>query len=115
MATIKIQNPPYWTDQPATPKHDSGTWNELVAFARNKSTHQEHWLKISLTAQAILFLPLAALLLVSYQAPLVATVAVFALFIANIFAGLAGSGIRAIASLFGMVVIDMLMFAMFVV
>jgi hypothetical protein len=114
MAAIKIHTPFYWLYKTANSRHKIGIWDELEAFADNNAINGTLWFKISLIAQVILFLLLPALLIFYYQVPFIILAVTLTLFFINIIDGMAGSGRRAITSVFAIAVIDLLMLALFV-
>ena len=58
------------------------------------------WYLVSMIVQGVFFLPIPALLIYNFHAPVVILFVTLGLFFANIIAGMGGLGIRAILSLF---------------
>jgi hypothetical protein len=115
MATIKINAPTQWSNNLATQNHES-TWKKFKAFADSQTKRRTIWFLVSLMVQGVLILPVPALLMYYYNAPIIVLVITMGLFFANVIAGMGGSSIRAMISLFGLsVLVHLLMLAIFII
>jgi hypothetical protein len=115
MATFRIHKPVYWMHRPASPKHKANIGDLLQeTLIKKNPIIGASWFKYSLIAQVILFLPLPALLILYYHAPFIIIAVTVTLFFVNIIDDMAGSGTRAITSVFAIALIDLFMLAMFV-
>ena len=73
------------------------------------------WFLVSLMMQGVLFLPIPAVLMYYFDAPIVVLGITMVLFFANIIAGMGGSGIRTVLSFFAAsVIIHLAMLVVFI-
>lgn len=72
------------------------TWNSLVAIVDNQAENKTAWFLFTLVFQGVLFLPIPAVLLYYYQAPIIVLPITFGLFLGSIIVGMGGSGIRVV-------------------
>ena len=115
MATIRLNAPAHWNNNAAAQKHGSA-WTKFTAFADGQTKHRTIWFLVSLMVQGVLILPVPALLMYYYNAPIIVLVITMGLFFANVIAGMGGSSIRAMISLFGLsVLVHLLMLAIFII
>jgi len=113
MANI-LNAPTRWADQTTTPPSNN-LWNKWLDIADTQAKNQTFWFVFSLILQGVFFLPVPALLIFYYNAPIIVLVITMALFFGNVIAGMGGSGIRMLLSLFAAsVVIHLLMLAIFI-
>ncbi len=113
MVTIKLTVPTWAT----TINQNSSTtlWTKWLAFADTQSSNKTAWFLVSLMVQGVLFLPIPAVLMYYYDAPVVVLGITMILFFANIIAGMGGSGIRTVLSFFAAsVLIHLVMLALFI-
>ncbi|AYL96752.1 hypothetical protein [Mucilaginibacter celer] len=107
MATIKI-NAPEWTaantntSSTSAKKNKQSNWNKLMAYVDSQAPNRTGWFMFALLSQGVLFLPIPALLLYYFSAPIIVLAITLVLFFANIIAGMGGSGIRTLLGLFAL-------------
>jgi len=99
MNTIKINSSATWTDQAGTMKPVT-FWEKYNRFADSQAKNRTAWFFVSLLTQGVLFLPIPALLIYYFSAPVIIVTVTLALFFANVIAGMGGSSIRSMISLF---------------
>jgi len=75
-------------------------WKKWLAFADGQAKNKTFWFLFSLVFQGVFFLPLPAALTFYYNAPVYTLVITLILFFANVIAGMGGSGIRTMLTLF---------------
>jgi hypothetical protein len=115
MTTIKLNAPAHWSDESATQKHESA-WGKFMAFADGQTKHRTIWFLGSLMVQGVLLLPVPAVLMYYYNAPIMVLVVTMTLFFANVIAGMGGSSIRIMISLFALsVLVHLFMLAVFII
>ena len=90
-----------WADE-KTHQAKNNIWNKWIAFADSQSRHRTFWFLFSLVFQGVFFLPLPAALTFYYGAPVFILAITLVLFFANVIAGMGGSGIRVMLSLFAL-------------
>ena len=106
---------PDWTKQSKAEKLNSNLWTKWLWLADRQSKNQTLWFLLSLVGQGVFFLPVPALLIYYYNAPIVVLVITLFLFFSNIIAGMGGSGIRTTLTLFAVsVLIHLLMLAVYI-
>jgi hypothetical protein len=104
MATLKITAPATWIN---TANHtDNSNYSlNLVArfnhFADSQKQNHTLWFFIVLMVHGVLLLPLPAVLLYYYNAPIVVLAITMACFFTNLIANMGGAGIRATLLFFG--------------
>jgi hypothetical protein len=114
MATLKL-NAPTW--QVATNDQNNHTtlWNKWLTITNSQADNKTVWFLVSLMIQGVLFLPIPAVLMYYYDAPIIILGITMILFFANIIAGMGGSGIRTVLSFFAAsVIIHLTMLAVFI-
>ena len=74
--------------------------NKIVAWADKQAPNRTLWFMVSLIAQGVLFLPIPAVLLYYFDAPLAVLAVTLGLFFSNIIAGMGGAGIRVMLGFF---------------
>src|ERR1019366_3999651 len=96
-------------------KNESAVYDRWLAFEDSQAKNKTLWYMVSLIAQGVLFLTLPALLMYYYHAPIIVLVVTLTLYFANIIAGMGGSGIRTLISLFAIsAFVHLMMLAVFV-
>ena len=114
MATL-INAPAHWNEQAETQKANNTIWNKWITAADSQAKNQTLWFLLSLIGQGVFFLPVPALLIYYYNAPIVVLVITLFLFFANIIAGMGGSGIRTTLTLFAVsILVHLVMLALFI-
>ncbi|MDP9048311.1 MAG: hypothetical protein M3N14_09255 [Bacteroidota bacterium] len=101
MATL-ITVPPDWalTSAPLTRK--TNIYSKWLAFTDSQAESKTLWYVVSVIVQGVLFLPIPAVLMYYFNAPGIVLAVTMVLFFANIIAGMGGSGIRVLISLFAL-------------
>lgn len=102
MATIT--NTTTWAAAPATANHNT-TLNKLAAWADRQAPNRTMWFMVALIAQGVLFLPLPAVLLYYFNAPVMILAVTLGLFFSNIIAGMGGASIRTLLTFFAVSII----------
>ena len=116
MATL-TNAPAHWLAEPATQKQKNtiNIYNKLLAFADGQAQSKTLWYMVSMIAQGVLFLPIPAVLIYYFNAPIMVLAVTLILFFANIIAGMGGEGIRMLMALFALsVFVHLVMLAVFV-
>ncbi len=73
---------------------------KIIAWADGQAPNRTLWFMVSLIAQGVLFLPIPAVLLYYFHAPLAVLAVTLGLFFSNIIAGMGGAGIRVMLGFF---------------
>ncbi len=114
METIKLTASLPWHAEPATQKHKINIYEKWLAFEDSQAQSKTLWYLISMIAQGVLFLPVPAVLLYYFNAPIIVLAITMTLFFSNIIAGMGGSGIRTLISLFAVsAIVHLVMVAVF--
>jgi hypothetical protein len=114
MATIKLNSTAQWSNESAVQKQETA-WTKFLAFADGQTKHRTIWFLVSLMAQGVLILPVPAVLMYYYNAPIVVLVITLGLFFANVIAGMGGASIRAMILLFALsILVHLLMLTVFI-
>jgi len=116
MATL-INAPAQWIAEPVAEKQTKTTNinNRLLAFADSQAKNKTLWFMVSLIVQGVLFLPVPAVLMYYFNAPIIVLGITMVLFFSNIIAGMGGLGIRSLMFLFALsVIMHMIMLAIFI-
>ena len=71
-------------------------WTNLLSMADHQAEHKTIWFLFSLIFQGVFFLPIPAVLMYYYHAPIIVLPITFGLYLGNIIAGMGGSGIRVV-------------------
>lgn len=116
MTTLKINGQPrHWVPGPASHAHKTNNYNQLMVFADSQAKSKTLWYMVSLIAQGVLFLPLPAVLIYYFNAPIFILVITLTMFFANIIAGMGGLGIRALIAIFvSSAIVHLVMFIIFI-
>lgn len=116
MNTIKINSPAQWAVETAVTNPPLTFWDRYTNFTNGQAKNRTAWFVVSLLAQGVLFLPIPALLLYYFNAPIFVLGISLSLFFANIIAGMGGSGIRAMISLFAIsIAVHIIMLVAFII
>jgi hypothetical protein len=75
-------------------------WANLLSIADKQTDNKTIWYFFSLIFQGVLFLPIPAVLMYYYNAPIMVLPITFGLYLANIIVGMGGSNIRVVIGLF---------------
>jgi hypothetical protein len=114
MATLKL-NAPTWAATKSNQTNNTTLWNKWLAIADSQAGSKTAWFLFSLVLQGVLFLPIPAVLMYYYDAPIIVLGVTMILFFANIIAGMGGSGIRTVLTFFAAsVLIHVAMLAVFI-
>jgi hypothetical protein len=87
-------------DNASAQQHKVSILHKWTAFEDSQAKNLTLWYLLSMMVQGIFFLPIPALLIYTFRAPVIILFVTLGLFFANIIAGMGGLGIRAIISLF---------------
>lgn len=113
MATT-INTTAVWTDAANTTTKQT-LWTKWINYTDTQAKYRTLWFMFSLVLQGVCFLPVPAVLMYYYNAPIVVLAVTLVLFFANVIAGMGGSGIRVMLSLFAAsVLIHLAMLAIFI-
>jgi hypothetical protein len=117
MNTFKLNAPIQWAGETTTATKQTVTfWDKYTSFTNGQAKNRTAWFMVSLLAQGVLFLPIPALLIYYFSAPVLIIVITLALFFANIIAGMGGSGIRTMITLFAVsIAVHVIMLATFII
>jgi hypothetical protein len=114
MDTIKLLSPTDWTHKPSTALHLT-LWNKALVMADSQAKYRTFWYIFSLIVQGVLFLPVPAVLLYYYNAPMLCLVITLSLFFANIILGMGGSSVRVLILCFALsIVLHLAMLGFFI-
>jgi hypothetical protein len=93
----------------------NSTWEKLLAIADNQADNKTLWFLFSLIFQGVLFLPIPAVLMYYYQAPIIVLPVTFGLYLGNIIVGMGGSGIRVMLGFIALsVIVNLTMLALYI-
>jgi len=106
--TTLTNNAAQW-QQATTAKSNNGFQHKILNWADDQAPNRTLWFMVSLIAQGVLFLPIPAVLLYYFNAPLGILAITLGLFFANIIAGMGGAGIRAMLGFFAFSIITHLL------
>ncbi len=98
MATT-LTHPTGWAYERAEANLATTTDAKLSAFFEKQAKFQTAWFLFSLTFQGVFFLPVPAILIDFFHAPVYILTITLGLFFANLIAGMANSGVRTIITL----------------
>lgn len=96
MATIKTNVPAAWANDIHTNNTTVSLWTKFNAFADSQHERKTMWYFLALIVQGIFFLPLPALLMYYYNAPIIVLVITLTCFFTSIIACMGGAGIRSV-------------------
>jgi hypothetical protein len=90
--------------------------SKIIVWADKQAPNRTLWFMVSLIAQGVLFLPLPAVLLYYFHAPIAILAITLGLFFSNIIAGMGGAGIRAMLGFFAFsILVHLLMIIIFTI
>ncbi|MET3980248.1 hypothetical protein ABIB62_002411 [Mucilaginibacter sp. UYP25] len=105
-----------WSAPTATPVSTTALWKSWLTLADSQAPNKTMWFLVSLMLQGVLLLPIPAVLIYYFNAPLAVLAVTMALFFGNIIAGMGGSGIRTLLNFFAAsVIIHLAMLIFFIV
>ena len=111
MIMATITNTANWA--PAAINHNN-ILKKVTAWADSQAPNRTMWFMVALIAQGVLFLPVPAVLLYYFSAPVWILAITLGLFFSNIIAGMGGAGIRTLLSFFAVsIMIHVMMLVMF--
>jgi hypothetical protein len=114
MTTI-TNSPASWVSVTSNQKYSVNLWRKWLAIADGQAKNKAVWFVASLVIMGVLFLPLPAVLIYSYNASLTVLLISMILFFSNFIAGMGGSGIRTTLSLFAIsIVVYIIMAAIYI-
>ncbi|OOQ58737.1 hypothetical protein [Mucilaginibacter pedocola] len=115
MATL-TNNTTTWKQATTTNNTNTNALANLTAWADKQAPNRTLWFMVSLIAQGVLFLPVPAVLLFYFSAPIAVLAVTLSLFFANIIAGMGGAGIRTMLGIFAAsVLVHILMVIAFII
>jgi hypothetical protein len=115
MATL-TNNTANWNNVTLTNNINHSVLANLTAWADRQTPNRTLWFMVSLIAQGVLFLPIPAVLLFYFNAPLAVLAVTLGLFFSNIIAGMGGAGIRAMLGFLALsVFVHLLMIIAFII
>lgn len=105
-----------WAADRSNEKSKANIYDRFMAYADTQADSKTLWFMVSLIAQGVLFLPVPAVLMFYFGAPIYVLVVTLTLFFANVIAGMGGNGIRTLMSLFAAsIIIHLLMLIIFII
>lgn len=114
MNTINLDRPAQLSTKISI-ENNVSTWNRFIDFADGQAKNRTAWFLLSLLFQGVLLLPVPAALMYYYDAPIYVLAITMIFFFANIIAGMGGSSIRVLITLFGVsILVHLLMIAAFI-
>jgi hypothetical protein len=111
MATT-MNAPAVWADE-ITTQTKQNIWTKWLSFTDNQAPYRTLWFMFSLVLQGVCFLPVPAVLMYYYHAPIVVLVVTMTMFFANVIAGMGGSSIRVMLTLFAASIIAHILMIVF--
>ena len=103
-----------WASEATPQTHKFTLYDKWLALEDTQSENKTLWYLVSMVAQGVFFLPIPAVLMYFFNAPIIVLVITLTLFFANIIAGMGGAGIRTLMSLFAAsIIIHLLMLLIF--
>ena len=115
MATL-TNNTTRWNEATLANTTNQSVLANLTAWADKQAPNRTLWFMVLLIAQGVLFLPVPAVLIFYFNAPLAVLAVTLGLFFSNIIAGMGGAGIRTMLGLLGLsVLVHLLMIVAFII
>lgn len=103
-----------WTTQSGQKINLHNLHQKFNIFCDSQAGNRTAWFLFALVFQGVFFLPLPAVLIYYYGAPVAVLALTLGLFFANIIAGMGGAGIRTLLGFFAAsLVANLLMFVLF--
>lgn len=90
----------HWNTHTVSQAQSISVWGKWTRFADTQAPRKTFWFLISLVSQGVFFLPVPALLIYYFNAPIVVLAVTLILFFLNFIAGMGGSNIRTTLGLF---------------
>lgn len=116
MATTTINTGLNWAHEPATHTHKTPLYNKFIAFADSQAEHKTLWFLLSMIVQGVFFLPVPAVLIYFYNAPITVLIITLSAFFANIILGMGGASVRTLLLIFAAsALIHLAMAAIFII
>ena len=114
MDSIKLPVSSHWkTDMPA--ENNKTLWGKFIAFADAQAGSRTMWFLLSLIVQGVFFLPVPAILMFYFNAPIVVLLVTLTMFFANVILGMGGATIRTLILCFALsVILHLAMLAVFI-
>ena len=104
-----------WNTKTAAKSNSNSLISKWTAFMESQAESKTLWFLVSLVVQGVLFLPVPAVLVYFFNAPVLVLPVTLTLFFANIIAGMGGAGIKTLLWLFAAsIVIHFLMLLAFI-
>lgn len=104
-----------WSNTAVT-NNKNGILTKVFTWADKQAPSRTLWFMVSLMVQGVLFLPVPAILLYYFSAPVAILAVTLGLFFSNIIAGMGGAGIRVMLGLFACsVIVHLLMILIFTI
>lgn len=100
MATLTTAHANWGTTE--TKQNVTNIWSKWMAIADGQTKNKTFWFLFALVFQGVFFLPIPAVLAFYYNAPLYTLAITLTFFFANVIAGMGGSGIRTLITLFAL-------------
>jgi hypothetical protein len=111
-----LNTPAQWTDQSTNKVNSKSLYAKWLAIEDSQADNKTLWYVVSMVAQGVFFLPIPAVLMYYFNAPIFILVITLGLFFANIIAGMGGASIRMLMSLFlASIIIHALLLAIFII
>jgi len=111
-----ITNSANWGASSAKANHKMSVYSKWIVFEDSQAKNKTFWYYLSMTFQGVFFLPIPAVLMFYFNAPLYALCVTLTMFFANVIAGMGGAGIRVILSLFAVsVIVHIIMLTVFMI
>ena len=117
MDTLKLQTTARLTDNQVikTQKSENGFYKKWLTFTESQAKYKTFWFLASMVAQGVFLLPVPVVLIYYFNAPVLILAVTLSLFFANIIAGMGGSSVRVLLSLFALsLLIHLLMLGAFI-
>lgn len=100
MSTIKTAAPQHWVvEKQQTETKQIDFWQKLIAFADSQRERKTLWFSAALIIQGVLFLPVPAVLIYYFNAPVIVLVITMGCFFTSIISFMGGAGIRTVVLL----------------
>jgi len=116
MTTTTINTLVNWTDEQPAHAQKTTVYDKFMGFADSQADHRTLWFLVSMIVQGIFFLPVPAILIYSYNAPIIILIITMTLFFANVIGGMGGASVRTLLTLFAAsVLIHLVMLATFII
>lgn len=98
--TTLTNSPASWVSVTSNQKQPVNLWHKWLAVADAQAPNKAMWFASTLVIMGVLFLPLPAILIYSYNASILVLIISMILFFANFIFGMGGSSIRVTLTIF---------------